>query len=318
MSHSHEHSHPHGNGHSHSHRHVHMDPDAGDGRIALAVIVNILLTVAQVIAGIFSGSLALIADALHNFSDAISLVIAFLARKIARRPANPSMTFGYGRAEPIAALINYVTLIIVSLYLMVEAVGRFFQPEPVEGWVVVIVAGIAFVIDFVTAALTFTMAKSSQNIRAAFLHNVADALGSIAVIFAGTLVILFGWWIVDPLITLLISVYSLWLALSEIGDVVKLLMLGSPTDLDPEEVLASLRAVPGVEDVHHAHLWRMQEHDSAFDAHVAIAEGRWSDADAIKMSLKAVLEERFGITHTTLELECATHACAEPVRFGHA
>ena len=298
--------------HNHSH-----GTDGGDGRLLLAVAVNLGLTVVQVVAGLMAGSLALIADALHNFSDAASLVIAIVARRIARRPAHGKMSFGYGRAEPIAALINYTTLIVLSVYLAAEAVGRFFNPEPVEGWTVVLVAGFALVIDAATAALTYAMSKDSMNIRAAFLHNVADAIGSIAVIVAGILILVFGWQIADPLITLGIAGYVLWLALKEMGGVIRLLMLGSPPEIDPAEVVGALKALPGVADVHHAHLWQMQEHDAAFDAHLTIVEGRWAEADAIKAEVKRTLADVFAIRHTTLEMECASHACAEPDTFGH-
>ena len=131
----------------HDHGHAHIDPDSGDRRVAIAIWANGLLTVAQIVGGIFSGSLALIADALHNFSDMASLVIAFAARKIARRPADERMTFGYGRVEIVAALINYTTLIVIGLYLVYEAVLRFYDPSPVAGWIIVIVAGIALLVD---------------------------------------------------------------------------------------------------------------------------------------------------------------------------
>lgn len=298
--------------HDHSH-----EKDAGDGRLVLAILVNMGLTVVQVVAGVMAGSLALIADALHNFSDAASLVIALVARKIARRPPNEGMSFGYARAEPIAALINFTTLIVLSLYLAAEAVERLFTPQPVEGWTVVIVAAVALVIDAATAALTYAMSKSSMNIRAAFLHNLADAIGSVAVIVAGTLIVLFGWELADPLITLAIAAYILWLAVKEMGSVVRLLMLASPPELDPGAVVERVRQVPGVTDVHHAHLWQMQEHEAAFDAHVTIAPGEWNEADAIKARVKAVLEEAFAITHTTLEIECSAHACEGAETFGH-
>jgi cobalt-zinc-cadmium efflux system protein len=297
--------------------HHHVDPDAGDRRVAAAVIVNVGLTAAQVVGGIFAGSLALIADALHNFSDAISLIIAFMARKIARRPANEEMTFGYGRAEVVAALINYTTLIVVGLYLGYEAIVRFFEPEPVDGWLVVIIAGVALMVDAVTAALTFTLSKSSVNIRAAFLHNVADALGSIAVIVAGALILLYDWRLIDPLVTLLIAGYILWQAVAEIGGVIRILMLGSPPELDVADVIKTLCAVEGISGVHHLHVWQMQEHQAALDAHVAIDAGRWGDADAIKGELKMLVSECFGIAHTTFELECAQHTCVAPQIVGH-
>ncbi len=189
----------------HHHGHHHPQMEEGDRRMQLAVAVNILLTVVQIIAGVISGSLALIADAIHNLSDALSLVIAFLARKIGRRPADARMTFGYGRAEVVAALVNYTTLIVVGLYLAAQGVERLFNPAAVEGWIVVVVASVALVIDTITALLVMRMARDSMNIRAAFLHNVADALGSVAVIFAGTLIILFDWHLIDPLVTLAIA-----------------------------------------------------------------------------------------------------------------
>lgn len=296
--------------------HHHIDPATGDKRVFLAVAVNMGLTIAQVAGGMISGSLSLIADALHNFSDAISLIIAFGARKIARRPRDATMTFGYGRIEVVAALINYTTLIVI--YLIYEAVTRFIEPQPVAGWIIVIVAGIALVVDIVTAMLTYTMSKESVNIRAAFLHNVADALGSIAVIVAGTLILLYDWRLVDPIVTLMIAGYILWQSFREIGPVIRILMLGSPPDIETDAVLAATREVDGVADIHHAHFWQMDEHRAALDAHIVLESGKWDEADAIKASVKEKLRSDFGLAHTTLELECAQHACDDPADYGGA
>ncbi|TMV06309.1 cation transporter [Ruegeria sediminis] len=303
--------------HSHGHDHHHIDPQAGDARVAWAIAVNLFLTLAQVIGGIFSGSLALIADALHNFSDAIALIIAFAARKIARRPADERMSFGYGRAEVIAALVNYTTLIVLSVYLVYEGVLRFFEPEPINGWMVVWIAALALIVDLVTAALTYAMAKDSMNIRAAFVHNIADALGSVAVILAGGAVILFGWTWVDPVVTILIAAYILWHVKSEIGESIRVLMLATPPGLDPEEVAGAIEAVEGVREVHHVHLWSMQEREAALTAHLVIEPGAWGQADGIKATVKAELAKRFGVRHATLELECSSHACVGSARFGH-
>ncbi|MCF6232955.1 MAG: cation diffusion facilitator family transporter [Rhodobacteraceae bacterium] len=303
--------------HHHHHHHHHIDRDAGDARIAWAVVVNLALTVAQVVGGILSGSLALIADALHNFSDAISLIIAFVARRIARKPADARMNFGYGRVEVVAALVNYTTLIVLALYLVYEGVLRFMNPAPIDGWMVVWIATFALVVDLVTAALTYSMSKESMNIRAAFLHNVADALGSVAVIVAGTLVIIYDWTWVDPVVTLMIAGYILWHVKAEIGGVVTVLMLGSPAHLDVDDVAQEIEAIEGVDGVHHIHLWMMQEHDTSLEAHLVIGEGHWARGDQIKDQVKSVLAERFSISHSTLELECARHACTEPQKIGH-
>jgi len=292
----------------HGHHH-HHDADSGDRRVLWAVVVNVGLTLAQIVGGIVAGSLALIADALHNFSDAVSLIIAFAARKIARRPSDASMTFGYVRAEIVAALINYTTLILVGLYLVYEAILRFFEPEPVAGWIIVIIAAIALVIDLVTALLTYALSKESMNIRAAFLHNVADALGSIAVIVAGTLIITQGWHIVDPIATLLIAGYILWMAFSEIGGAIRMLMLGTPPGIDIPALVAALRGVKGVADIHHVHVWAIDERENALEAHIVLADGSETDAQPIKERLKTLARERFGIAHTTLEFERAAECC---------
>lgn len=301
----------------HDHHHHHIDPDAGDARMAWAVVVNMVLTLAQVVGGLLSGSLALIADALHNFSDAISLIIAFFARKIARRPADESMSFGYGRAEVVAALVNYTTLVVLALYLIYEGILRMLEPQPINGWLVVWIAVIALMVDLLTAALTYSMSKHSMNIRAAFLHNLADALGSVAVILAGTCVILWGWTWVDPVVTLLIAGYILWHVKAEAGGVIRVLMLGSPPDMEMSEVIAAMRAVPGVKDLHHLHLWQMEEHRAALQAHVVIDESDNGRQQQIGARIKQTLRDRFGIGHTTLDIELNSATCTNTRLIGH-
>ena len=170
-------------GHSHTH-------SKNEKALFWAIVINIILTVVQVIGGLASGSLSLLADALHNFSDAAALLIALIARKWAEKPADENRTFGYKRAELIGAMINLTTLILIGIYLLFEAVMRVFEPEPITGWIVVIIACVALVVDVITAAMTYAMSKDSLNIRAAFIHNIADALSSVAVIIAGTFIIL--------------------------------------------------------------------------------------------------------------------------------
>lgn len=303
--------------HGHGHRHDHAG-EAGDRRVFLAIVVNLLLTLAQVVGGLLAGSLALVADALHNFSDAISLIIAFAARKIARRPSNADMTFGYGRVEIVAALVNYTTLILIGIYLCYEAVIRFFEPQSIDGWLVIWIAGLALAIDIVTALLTYALAKESSNMRAAFLHNVADALGSVGVIVAGTLILLYDWRLADPLVTLLIAAYVLWMSFKGIGPVIRILMLGSPPDIATEKVVAALRSVPGIADVHHIHFWQMDEAVSAVDAHLVIEGASWDKAESIKARAKMLLGTDFGIGHATLETERVGTACADEQTVGHA
>lgn len=229
------------------HGHAHIDPASGDRRVSIAIWANALLKVAQIAGGILSGSLALIADALHNFSDVASLVIAFAARKISRRPADARMTFGYGRIEVVAALINYTTLILAGVYLVYEGGMRLIEPTEVVGWTVVILGSVALVVDTLTALLTYSMQKGSVNIRALFLHNLSDALASVAVIIVGLLILLYDMWWVDPAITIGIALYILYLALTEIGGPIRILMLGSPPDIDNDAVVAAISNVGGVQ-----------------------------------------------------------------------
>lgn len=309
----HDHSHAHSHGH---HHHQHLSPEAGDRAVGLAVGVNVALTVAEIVGGLLSGSVALIADAIHNLSDAASLAIAWGARRIARRPTDAGMTFGYKRAELIAALINYTTLILVGLYLVYEAVDRFFAPPEVNGPIIIWIAALALVIDTATALLTFKLSKESMNIRAAFLHNLADAAGSVAVILVGVLVMLFDWRLADPMVTLMIAGWILWMAFAEIGGVIRILMLGTPTDIDPTEVLAAMEAVEGVENIHHLHLWQISEHVTSLEAHVVTSAPDLAAEREVKCALREMLEERFAIGHVTLDTETPEGACVGASQIG--
>lgn len=286
---------------AHEHHHHHDIEMMGDRRLIVAIAINMLLTLAQVVGGIISGSLALIADALHNFSDAAALLIAWVARRIGRQPADRFKTFGYKRAEVIAALINLVTLVLVGLYLIYEAIWRVFEPQIIEGWMVIIVASIALVIDVITAIVTYSMSKNSMNIRAAFLHNVSDALASVGVIVAGTLILLYDWYWTDTVLTLLIAGYVLYQAATLLPKTIHILMQGTPEDISIDEVIQAMEQVKDVSNVHHVHIWQLDEHKNALEAHVVIDDV--VETETVKTALKAELEQRFGIAHSTLEFE---------------
>ncbi|WP_299845899.1 cation diffusion facilitator family transporter, partial [uncultured Jannaschia sp.] len=297
--------------------HAHIDPESGDRRVAVAIWANGLLTIAQIVGGILSGSLALIADAIHNFSDMASLVIAFGARKIARRPPDAKMTFGYGRVEIVAALINYTSLILIGVYLLYEGVMRWIEPSEVAGWTVVILGGVALAVDTLTALLTYSMQKGSVNIRALFLHNLSDALASVAVILGGTLILLYDIYWVDPAITIGIAAYILYLALTEIGGPIRTLMLGSPPDVDTDAVIAAVSGIDGVEEVHHAHFWQMEEHAVALDTHIVVSRDRWGEIEDIKAAIKSRLKDEFDVEHSTLEFEPADRKHEDADLYGH-
>lgn len=288
----------------------------GERGLGMAVAINLALTVAQVVGGIVSGSVALIADAVHNLSDAVALIIAFAARRIARRPADGAMSFGYARAEVVAALINYTVLVVISLWLASEAAMRLIDPPEVAGGIVMALAGLALVIDLATALLTWRLARESTNIRAAFLHNLADAGSSVAVLLGGLLIWLYGLRWADPAITLLISGWILWHALSEIGPVIRILMLGAPPEAEAEAVRRAIEAEAGVEGVHHLHVWQMDEHRASVEAHLVLADG--ADGGEAVRRVKARIAEAFGIHHATFETETRASGCAGTgCRIGH-
>ncbi|PWG01989.1 cation diffusion facilitator family transporter [Sphingosinicella humi] len=281
--------------------HDHGERNMSDGRLVGAVVVNLLLTVAQIVGGAVSGSLALIADALHNLNDAASLGLALFARRVGRRPADKLMTFGYGRAEIVAALINLTTLVIVGLYLLVEAINRFLDPQPVGGWIVVIVAGIALVIDIITALLVYAGSKHSLNIKAAFLHNVSDALASVGVIIAGTLILLYDLYIADLVMTVLIASYVLYQGFSLLPQTIKLLMGAVPDDVEFDAIVKALRETDGVKDLHHVHIWSLDEHERALEAHLVPAVSSLEAFEQVKADARGMLRQRFSIGHATLE-----------------
>lgn len=297
----HDHSEHGSSAHGH-HRH------GGERGLGLAVAINIALTVAQVVGGIISGSVALIADAVHNLSDAVALIIAFAARRIARRPADGTMSFGYGRAEIVAALVNYTVLAVISVWLASEAVRRLVDPPEVAGDIVMALAALALVIDLATALLTWRLSRESTNVRAAFLHNLADAGSSVAVLLGGLLIWLYGWRWADPAITLLISGWILWHALSEVGPVIRILMLGAPPEAEAEAVRRTIEAEAGVEGVHHLHVWQLDEYRASIEAHLVLAEGA-DGAEAVQR-VKARVAEAFGIRHATFETETVASGCA--------
>lgn len=287
--------------HNHTHHMGCHTAGVGEKRLLVAVILNVLLTVAQLIGGILSGSLSLIADALHNFSDAGALFIGLAAIRISRRPPDKRRNFGYKRAETIAALINLTILGVVGIYLLFEAFERFITPQPIVGWTMVWVAGIALVIDVLTALLTLSESRNSWNMRAVFLHNLTDALASVGVMITGTLIILFGWFWTDAAMTMLIAGYVLYQAGISMPKVIHLLMEGAPEHIDLDDVSQAMSAVEGVVDVHYIHMWQLDEHKNALDAHVVLKH--LDMMEDVKRHLKVMLRDKFGIHRSTLEFE---------------
>lgn len=299
MTHAHNH-----HGHSHDH-----GAGLGDRALLWAVIINLALTAAQILGGLAADSVALVADGVHNLSDALALVLAFGARKLATRAATPAMSFGWSRAEILAAFVNYLALIGVSIWLMIEAAGRLGNPPPVAAGLVMALAGLALVVDLGTAWLTARLAKESVNIRAAYLHNLADAAVSVAVLIGGALILAFGWTVADPILTILISIVILWHIRGDIGPILRMLMLGAPSHLDHAALRAGVGALRDVEGLHHLHLWQIDEKRMSVEMHLVVAEG--ADHHATRVAVKRHLRAAFGITHSTIETETRASGCAD-------
>jgi cobalt-zinc-cadmium efflux system protein len=297
----------------HGHHHHHVDRNISDGRLVLAIGLNLMLTGVEIAGGIAAGSLALLADALHNFGDCGSLVIALVARRWSRKKADPRRTFGYARAEVVGAVINLTALVIVAIYLVVEAIERTIHPEEINGRLVIAVASVALIVDVGTVLLLWAGRASSVNIRAAVLHNVSDALASVGVIVVGIAVMLWNFTAADVLATLIIAGYMLWQSCDLLKQSIAILMNSAPLELDTHEVVDELRRVAQVCDVHHVHLWQLDEHHVSLEAHVVIASSDAAEMEQIKDALKQALSVRFGIEHSTLEFELDGHAaCGQP------
>ena len=289
-------------GHGHHH---HDHGEMPNTKLYWAVVINVLLTVAQIIGGLLSGSLSLLADALHNFSDAGALLIAAVAAKISKIPADEKMTYGYKRAEILGALINSTTLVIIGFYLLLEAYERFLEPELIDAWLVIGVAGIALVIDLATAMLTYSGSKESVNIRAAFIHNLSDAMASIVVIISGFLILKFQIYWVDLVATVFISIYVLYHSFYLLKQCVLILMQSTPEQINLKTLRQEIQACDGVADAHHIHVWQLDDKKVFFEAHIVIDLKNILQLEEIKQNVRQKVQALYGINHTTLEIETA-------------
>ncbi len=283
------------------------DRSRGQGRrLLIALALNLGIALAEVVGGTISGSLALIADAAHNLSDAGSVLVSYIAWRIAQRVANERRTFGYARAETVGALINLTTLIMIGLYLLWEAGTRFLEPVEVVPTTVLIVGVIALVEDLL-AAWVLRKDLGSLNVRSTFLHMIADALGTVAVIASGIAIMIWGpsasW--VDPAVTALIAIYVLVHGSTEIRESIAALMDSAPKGFDHAGLVRHLRAANGVVDVHHLHVWQISEGRTAVEVHLATDRNDLAAATDLKEGLKKSMHDQFDVEHATIEMELA-------------
>lgn len=269
----------------------------------LVTILNLTITLVEVLGGLISGSLALFSDAFHNLGDSFSIVLGYVAQLISRRPESRQQTFGYRRAEILSALTNGIFLIAIAIFLIIEAIQRFVHPEPVNGIVMLTVAVIGLFANFASAWLLHRGSKESLNIKATYLHVLSDALSSVAVIVGAIIMIFFKLEWLDPLLTIAVSIYISSEAWPIVKETISILMQSAP-DLDFAEINKDIVSIPGVTDVHHVHAWQIDEHRIIFSAHINCRDMMLSDVDQIYDKISDLLKHKYHICHVTLQAEC--------------
>lgn len=271
----------------------------------LAFSINMLLTVVEITAGFLADSIALIGDGLHNTSDAFSILIAIIAFKIGTKKASEKYSFGFKRAETIGGFVNLVLLFISGIYLFFEGTSRIINPASIDGKTIIYVSILALIIDLATAKLTHHHSHTGMNIKMLFIHNLADAFGSVGVIISGLCVVFFGWNFVDGIIALLIASYMIIQAIINFPYIVNILMNSTPENISINEIKDKLLSLKGVCDIHHIHLWNINEKDISFECHVV------SKNKSILKNIQNILKDEFKITHSNIQIEnnCDSKKC---------
>jgi cobalt-zinc-cadmium efflux system protein len=297
---AHDHDHA---GHSHGFGAHALEARRADSRrrMSVALSINLALFAIEVVGGILAGSLAVLADAGHLLSDVASILVALVAARLAARPASGRRTFGYMRSEVLAALVNGLLLVAVSVGIGVAAVGRLSDPPEIEGGVVLVLGVLGLLGNVVATIVLARGQRADVNLEGVLRHSAADALGSIGVVVAGIVVLLGGSDVVDPIMGLLISVLVLLSSWRLIKEPVDVLMEAAPADLDVDAVGGSICGIDGVRSVHDLHVWTVTAGFGAIAAHVVVARG--TDRDRVRQQLEVLLHESYGIEHTTLQME---------------
>ena len=287
--------------HSHHHHHSHISGK----NLFWTIVLNVAITVAQAIGGFVSGSLALLSDAVHNLSDVLSLIISYVANWLTRNKEQTlSQTFGYKRAEIVAAFFNAATLIVIAVILSVEAIKRLKNPQEITGNLVIILALIAIIANGLGVLLVKKDAENNLNMKSAYLHLLTDMLTSVAVLIGGLLMKFFGMFWVDPVLTLIISIYLIYMSWRIFIDSLKILMLFAPDHIVMQDIEEEVIKIEGVKNIHHVHIWQLNDRDIHFEAHIEFANDIvLSDFDNKCEEIEQVLFKKFSINHTNLQPE---------------
>ena len=288
-------------GHSHHHHH---GKDLKGRNLLISILLNILITVAQVIGGIISGSLALLSDALHNFSDVLSLIISYAANLLAKKEASTNKTFGYKRAEIIAAFVNSATLIVVAVILIIEAIERFIQPQIIGSNLVILLALLGILANGFSVLLLKKDSERNMNMRSAYLHLLTDMMASIAVLVGGILMKFFEWYWVDPLLTILIALYLIYMGYDLLKNSTRVLMLFTPDTIEVQKIVEVINSLNTVKNVHHVHIWQLNEDEVHLEAHIDFDRDiNLSEFDVILEQIEKEVFEKFGINHVNIQPE---------------
>ena len=283
--------------------HIHKHEVKGKN-LLYSILLNILITVAQVVGGIFSGSLALISDALHNFSDVLTLVFSLYANKLSKRKASLNHTFGFKRAELIAAFVNASTLIIVALFLIYGAIGRFFEPKIIESNLVIWLSILGIAVNGFSALLLKKDAEHNLNMKSAYLHLFTDMMASVAVLIGGLLMKYFGWFWVDSVMTILIAIYLIVVGIDLIKTSTKILMLFTPDNIDIKEIVREVHKIEGVNKLHHIHIWNLNDDELHLEAHLDCSQDiKMSEFNVLLDKIEQVLFKQFHINHINIQPE---------------
>ena len=286
-----------------SHQHDHTE-GTSEKNLFITMLLNFLITVVEIVGGIVSGSLSLLSDAFHNFSDGIAIIVSYIAIRLSKKPRTLKYTFGLKRAELLAAIINASTLIIISFFLIKEAIERFSNPTPITGNLMLIVAVVGLIANIVGTLLLKKGSQENINIRAAYFHLLSDAVSSLAVIIGAVFIMMFNITWIDPALTIMISLWILKETYEIVKESVEVLMMSTRPDIDINEVQRAIEAVPGVKNIHHVHLWKMNDSDIHFEAHIDVDDVPVSRTAAIRGAIEQCLHDTYDVNHTTLQFEC--------------
>jgi cobalt-zinc-cadmium efflux system protein len=287
----------------HDHVHIHKHEVQGKNLI-YSILLNLLITIAQVIGGIVSGSLALISDALHNFSDVISLIFSLIAHKLSRKKATENLTFGYKRAELIAAFVNASTLVIVALILIYGAITRFINPKAIESNLVIWLAILGIIVNGASVLLLQKDANHNLNMKSAYLHLLTDMMASVAVLVGGLLMKFYGWFWVDSVMTIAIAIYLIVVGAKLLIESTKMLMLFTPESIDLKALIEEVHKIPGVKKLHHIHIWNLNDDELHLEAHLDCLEDiKMSEFNELLEKIEHVLFDQFHINHINIQPE---------------